>query len=95
MTATLIELDREMHDVSGEYLEMVQERLQRNLDGVNKLVRCRSLPQLIDTQGALFRGNLELTLSNGRRPAEASPRLADNTTRTLTAQAGKGTKRAA
>jgi len=88
-------LSREMQDVSGEYLEMVQERLQRNLDGVNKLARCRSLPQLIETQGALFRENLELTLSNGRRLAEASARLADSSTRTLTAQTGQDTKRAA
>lgn len=56
---------------------------------------CRSLPQTIEAQGALFRENLELTLSTGRRLAEASARLADNTTRTLTAQAGQGTKRAA
>ena len=40
-------LARGLQDVSGECLEMVQERLQKNLDGVNALVRCRTLPEFL------------------------------------------------
>ena len=41
---------------------MIQERLQKNLDGVNALARCRTLPEFLAAQSSLFRDNLELTL---------------------------------
>jgi predicted amino acid-binding ACT domain protein len=81
-------LARGMQDVSSEWLSMVQERMQKNLDGVNAVVRSRTLPELMAAQGLLFRENLELTISNSRRIVELSTRIADTTTRTATARGG-------
>jgi hypothetical protein len=81
--------------MSGEYLDMVQTCVQKNLDGMDTLMRCRTLPELWAAQGALVRDNLELTLSNSRRIAEVSTRLADTTKRSITVQAERSTRRAA
>src|SRR5918993_1322338 len=88
-------LARGLQDASGECFEMVHERVQANLDGVHALVRCRTLPELLQAQGSLFRSNLELTLTNSRRVAEISTRFVDNATRTVTAQAERSFTRAA
>src|SRR5215213_5834808 len=74
-------LARGVQDVSGECLEMVQARLQKNLDGVNALVRCRTVPEFLAAQRSLFQVNLELTLDNSRRVAELSAQVASNVTR--------------
>ena len=81
-------LARGMQDVSSEWISMVQERMQKNLDGINAVVRSRTLPELMTAQGLLFRENLELTISNSRRIVELSTRIADTTTRTATARGG-------
>jgi hypothetical protein len=88
-------LTRGVQEASGAYLEMVQERVQKNLDGVNALVRCRTLSEFLAAQGMLLQDNVELTLTNSRRVAEILARLADNTTRNITAQAEHNTNRAA
>jgi polyhydroxyalkanoate synthesis regulator phasin len=92
---TSADLARGLQDASGECVEMIQERLQTNLDGVNALVRCRTLPELLQAQGSLFQSNLELTLANSRRVAEISTRFVENANRTVTAQAEWTINRAA
>ena len=89
------DLARGLQDASGECFEMVREGVQTNLDGVNALVRCRTLPELLQAQGSLFRSNLELTLTNSRRVAEISTRFVENATRTVSAQAKRSITRAA
>jgi phasin family protein len=88
-------LAREIQEVSGECLEMVQDRVQNNLDRVNTLVRCRTLPEFLAVQSSLVRDNLELTLSNSRRIAELATRVTDHAARIATAQMERGTSRAA
>jgi hypothetical protein len=87
-------LARGAQDASGECLAMVQERMQKNLDGVNALVRCRTLPEFLAVQSSLIRENLELSLTNSRRIAELSARVTDNATRTATAQIERSARRA-
>jgi hypothetical protein len=82
-------LARGLQEASGECLEMVQERVQKNLDGVNALVRCRSLPEFLTVQSSLLRDNLELTLTNSRRIAEFSTRVAETAARATTAEANR------
>ena len=82
-------LARGIQEASGECLEMVQERMQKNLDGVNALVRCRSLPEFLAVQSSLLRDNLELTLANSRRIAEFSTRVAETAARAATAEANR------
>ncbi len=77
---------------------MVQERMRTNLDGVNALVGCRTLPELLAAQGELVRSNLELTLTNSRRMAELSTKLAASATaaaRVTTVEVEQGVSRAA
>jgi hypothetical protein len=88
-------LARGIQEASGECLKMVQERMQKNLDGVNALVRCRSLPEFLEVQSSLFRDNLELTLTNSRRIAELSARVAETAARTAKAEADRSANRAA
>jgi hypothetical protein len=79
-----------MQQATGEYLDMVHERMRANLDGVKALVSCRTLPDLLQAQSSLFRSNMELTLANSRRLAELSTRFAGNATRAV---AGSQTER--
>jgi hypothetical protein len=88
-------LARGLQEASGECLEMVQERVQKNLDGVNALVRCRSLPEFLAVQSSLLRDNLELTLANSRRIAELSTRVAETAARTATPETNPSASRAA
>ena len=88
-------LARGMQEASGEYLDMVQERMRTNLEGVNALVSCRTLPDLLQAQGSLFRSNMELTLANSRRLAELSARVAGSATDVVSAPAERNTRRAA
>ncbi len=88
-------LARGVQEASGDCLEMVQERMQKNLDGMNALVRCRSLPEFLEVQSSLFRDNLELTVTNSRRIAELSARVAEAAARTATAETDRSANRAA
>jgi hypothetical protein len=76
--------------MSQEWLEMSQNRLQKNLDGLNALVRCRSILDFVAVQRSLARDNLELTIENSRRVAELSARMVDETARTVQAEAKQG-----
>ena len=76
-----------VQDMSQEWLEMSQNRLQKNLDGLNALVRCRSIVDFVAVQRSLARDNLELTIENSRRVAELSARMVDETARSVQVQA--------
>jgi hypothetical protein len=87
-------LARGMQEASGEYLDMVQERVRTNLEGVNALVSCRTLPEFLQAQGSLFRSNMELTLANSRRLAELSTRFGSSATGAIAAQVERITPQA-
>lgn len=80
-------LARRVQDVSEECMALAQKRLQRNLDGLNALAQCRSVQDLFALQQALIRANLEQTIESGQRLVELSARIADETARTVNAQA--------
>jgi hypothetical protein len=86
-------LARGLQDVSREVFELSQRRLQRNLDGLNELARCRSVADLVAAQSSLIRENLEQTLDNSRRIAELTIQVADEATRTVTVQAEQTAQR--
>jgi hypothetical protein len=95
VTRSNASLARGIQEASGVCLEMIQERLRTNLDGVNALVRCRTLPEFVAAQSSLFRDNLELSLANSRRMAELSAQVAGTVTRTATTETGRTATRAA
>lgn len=86
-------LTRGVQDVSREWFELSQKRLQMNLDGWSSLARCRSVADLVAVQTSLIRDNLEQTLGNSRRMAELTQQLANEASRTVTVQAEKSSQR--
>jgi hypothetical protein len=86
-------LARGFQDVSREVFELSQKRLQRNLDGLNQLARCRSVADLVAAQSSLLRDNLEQTLDNSRRIAELASQVIDEATRSTTVQAQQTAQR--
>jgi hypothetical protein len=86
-------LTRGLQEVSREVVSRSQQRLQRNLNGLQALARCRSLTDLVEVQSSLLRDNLEQTLENSRRLAELTLQMTDEATKTVTVQADKTAKR--
>ena len=86
-------LARGVQDVSREWFELSQKRLLKNLDGLSSLAQCRSVPDFMAVQTSLIRDNLEQTLDNSRRMAELTRQLADEASRTVTAQSEKSLQR--
>ena len=77
-------LTRGFQDVSRTWVDLMQESLQKNLDGFNALARCRSVPDFMAVQSDLIRKNLEQTIQSTRRIAEVSTRMADEADQTVT-----------
>jgi phasin family protein len=91
-------LARGIQDVSQEWIGLAQDRMQKNLEGLNALARCRSMPDFVALQSSLMRNNLEQMLESTRRIAELSSRITNEASRTMTVQAeriGDHAKRAA
>jgi hypothetical protein len=86
-------LVRGLQDVSREWFELSQKRLQKNLEGLNALARCRSMNDLVAVQSSLIRDNLEQTVDNSRRIAELTIQLANEATRTATVQVNPSVQR--
>jgi len=82
-----------LQDISREVFERGQQRLQRNLDGMQALARCRSMTDFVETQSTLLRDNLEQTVDGSRRIAELTIEMADGAARTMTVQAEKTARR--
>jgi len=59
-------------EISREWMKLAGDRLQRNLEGLNELAQCRTVPEIISVQSRLMSANLEHMLRNSRRIAEIS-----------------------
>ena len=86
-------LARGLQEVSREVVTRSQQRLQRNLDGLQALARCRSMTDFVEVQSSLLRDNLEQTVENSRRLAELTLQMTDEATKTVTVQAEKTAQR--
>jgi hypothetical protein len=78
-----------LQSVSRELSSFCRERLDRNIERMNALMRSRTPQELIAAQSDLLRDNLEGILQSGRRVAEASVGVTDETTHRLTELMGK------
>src|SRR3954447_8985358 len=61
-------------EVSHEVLGLVQDHLQKNIDGLNRLAGCRSVQDFVSVQSDLVRDNLQQVIETNRRVAEVSLR---------------------
>jgi phasin family protein len=94
VTETSAVLARGFQDLSREWLGIMQERMQKNVDGLAALARCRTLQDYVALQSELARNSLEQTVEGTRRLAELSTRVAAEASQTLSTQ-NRGGRRAA
>ncbi len=69
-----------------EWMGLAQEVASRNADGVNALLRSRSVPDFYATQSTILKDNVELVLSRSVKVSEMSARTANDAVRKLTAR---------
>ena len=79
-------------EVSQEVFGLVQDRLQKNLDAVNRLVGTRSVQDFVAVQSDLARDTLQQVIETNRRIAEVSLRIANEASQIIQAQADKNAK---
>jgi len=82
-------LTRGIQDISQEWFGLLQENLQKNLDGFNALAGCRSIPNFMAVQGGLMRDNLEQTIEGTRRIGAVSTKVAIEASQIITTQTKK------
>jgi phasin family protein len=87
-------LVRGFQELSREWLDLAQSGLQRNMENLNALSRCRSWQDFVAVQSGLVRENLQDVMDGTRRIAERSVQVANDAVHTLAAQAEPGRRAA-
>jgi phasin family protein len=95
MTEPSTVLARGFQDLSREWLSLVQERVEKNLDVFSALVRRQSVSEFIAVQSKVVRDSLEQSIEATRRVAAVSTRVASDASQTITAHARGTARRAA
>jgi hypothetical protein len=72
--------------ITLEWFGLRQERMLKNLEGMTDLLSCRTIPDFVSLQSSLVRSNVERMLENSQRLAQLTAQVAQEATRTLTAQ---------
>jgi phasin family protein len=93
VTETGSVLLRGFQDLSREWVELAQHRLQKNTEGLARLAQCRNLQDLAAVQTELVRENLREMIDNTRRISERSVQVASEAARTITAETNKAAER--
>jgi hypothetical protein len=78
-------LARGFQDILREWLQFTQARFDKNLERLNALTNCRTLPDLIVFQSDFLRENLEQMIDKSSRIVAISAKVTDSAARTITA----------
>jgi len=80
-------LARGAQEVSQEVFGLIQERVRKNADAVNRIARVRSVQDFVAVQSDLARDTLWQVIEINKRVAERSLRIAEEAARIVQAQA--------
>jgi hypothetical protein len=65
-----------LHEVTEDWMRFAQERVEHNLNHLDKLRNCRSLHDCVALQTQMVRDNLQAFLDSAQRTSERSTRIA-------------------
>ncbi|MGT2477914.1 phasin family protein [Methylobacterium oryzae CBMB20] len=76
-------LTQAFQDTSRIWLELSQKQWQRNLDGLNKLARAKSVQEYSAIQSELVREGLQSMVQDGKAITETSARAIEEASKTF------------